>query len=290
MLTQFIRVFKGHEDLTDPANPVVTLTDVSMENAERSGIAFDEKYIYIAQKFPFNNIFMLLDMANLNSVTSKIKIEYWNHAHKWTDGKDVMDFSKGLSRHGLAQFQLDNLFFWDYIMQTDFDDATSSLAPELIGLSINDCYWARISYDVTPVTATSSPVVIKAFTYAFTTTEKINGVDPQAVRFYDTFKTGKTDWLDEILMGSEMFISDLKSSGIIKSAGQIILLDDFVLPCAYRVLEHIYFQMGTAYDGKRGEVKNMYKNFMSGPKTIDEDMDARIKRNEQSGSAPRMYR
>lgn len=50
MLTQFIRVFKGHEDLTDPLNPVITLTDFSMENAEKSGIAVDEKYIYLAQK------------------------------------------------------------------------------------------------------------------------------------------------------------------------------------------------------------------------------------------------
>lgn len=304
MLTQFIRVFKGAEDLTDPLNPVITLTDLSMENAERSGITVDQKYIYLAQKFPFNNIFMLLDATKLNTKTSKIKIEYWNSAQKWTEAKDVLDFTRGLKKHGLVQFQLDNQYSWDCIQQTDADDTDAPT--EIKGKSINDCHWLRLSYDVAPLnadavaddpstvgvdeTAAAIQCVIKAFTYAFTTSEKVNAVDVQAPRYYETFATGKTDWMEEILVGSEMMIADMKAAGIIKSAGQIILLDDFVLPCAYRVLEHIYSQMGTAYDGKRGEVKALYKQFMSGPKTIDTNMDATIKKNEQQSSAPRMYR
>lgn len=286
MLTQFIRVFKGHEDLTDPLNPVITLTDFSMENAEKSGIAVDEKYIYLAQKFPFNNIFFLLGAVLNLQTTTKINIEYWNSANKWTGAKDILDFSKGLQRPGLLQFQLDNQFSWDCIIETDVDDA-SNIPPEMLGLSINDCHWIRISFTGAAPDVTT---IIKALTYALTTTEKVNGVDTQAPRFYKTFNTTKTDWMDEILMGSEMFIADLKSSGILKSGGQIILLDDFILPCTYRVLEHIYSQMGAAYEGRRGEVKALYKAFMAGPKTIDENLDAKIKPVEQSQSAPRMYR
>lgn len=303
MLTQFIRIFKGAEDLTDPLNPVITLTDFSMENAERSGIDVTEKYIYIAQKFPFNNIFFLMS-ALVNTVSSKIRIEYWNSANKWTDAKDILDFSKGMKRPGLVQFQLDNQYEWNCIEQTDADDTDAP--DELKGLAIEDCHWLRFSFDVAPLntaavvddpltvgvdeTAAQINVQIKALTYAFTTSEKVNAIDTQAPRFYNTFKAGKTDWLEEILIGSEMFIADLKSAGILKTAGQIILLDDFVLPCAYRVLEHIYSQMGSAYEGRRGEVKALYKTFMAGPKTVDENGDAKIKPDEQAQSAPRMYR
>jgi hypothetical protein len=303
MLTQFIRIFKGAEDITDPLNPVITLTDMSMENAEKTGIDVNTKYIYIAQKFPFNNIFMLMS-ALVNTVSSKIRVEYWNHANGWTDAKDILDFTRGLRKHGLVQFQLDNHFSWDCIQETDGDDL--DCPEEIKGKSINDCHWLRFSYDVMPIntaavvddpgtplvdeTAAKIDVQVKSFTYAFTTSEKVNAVDVQAKRYYETFATGKTDWQDEILIGSEMMIADLKLSKFIKSAGQIILLDDFVLPCAYRVLEHIYSQMGTAYDDKRGEVKALYREFMKGPKTLDADMDGRIKRDEQVSSSPRIYR
>lgn len=303
MLTQFIRVFKGSEDITDPQNPIITLTDLSMENAERVGQAVDQKYIYLAQKFPFNNLFILLGTL-INTVNSKIKIEYYNQSEKWIEAKDVLDFSKGLKKSGLVQFQLDNDFSWSAIGQTDATDA--SIPNELKALSINDCHWLRLSFDVAPINSVAviddagTPLIdetaaaiypsILAFTYAFTTSEKVNAVDVQASRYYETFQTGKTSWQDEILVGSEMMIADMKAAGILKSAGQIILLDDFVLPCAYRVLEHIYSQMGTAYDGKRGEVKALYKSFMSGPKTIDQNIDGRISQSEQLASAPRIYR
>lgn len=300
MLTQYIRVFKGNEDLTDPLNPVITLSDISMENAERSAMTFSEKYLYLAQKFPFNNVFLLLG-DRLNTVDSKMKIEYWNDAGEWIEAKDILDFTRGLKKHGLIQFSLDNNYSWDCIPETDDDD--SSIPEELKDLNIDDCHWLRISFDVQPVcniaddpsTADvdetfNGPVEFKTVCYAFTTTEKVNGVDTQAPRHYETFKEGKTDWLEEILIGSEMMISDMKTAGFLKSAGQIILLDDFYLPCAWRVLMHIYANMGASYDGKRGEVSALYKNFMKGPKTIDEKMDGKIEKKEISTSTPRMYR
>lgn len=282
MLTQYIRTFKGASDNGDPE--VVTLTDVSMDNAEKSGFVFDKKYLYIGQKFPFNNIFLLLG-ATVNAQTSVMKIEYWNGADEWITAKDVMDFSRGLTRHGLVQFSLDNDHSWDMVTECDDDDTNAP--DELIGKSINDCYWLRISFTGHDVDAAT---IVKNVCYAFTTTAVINGVDKQATRYYDTFQTGKTDWLDEILIGSEMMISDMKTAGLLKGHGEIILLDDFYLPCAWRVLEHIYSQMGTAYDGKRGECKAAYKNFLKGPKTLDSDKDGRITVKEQQTSSPRIIR
>jgi hypothetical protein len=287
MLTQFIRVFKGVSDNVAAPNEGITLTDVSMENAEKTVHLFAQKYLYIAQKFPFNNIFIMLGAVANAQTTSKIKIEYWNGADEWVEAKDVMDFTKGLQRSGLVQFQLDNNDSWDCIPETDEDDEDSSIPDELVDLSINDCHWLRISFTgavVDPLTQ------IKHLTYAFTTTEKVNAVDVQATRYYETFQTGKTNWQDEILVGSEMMIADMKAAGLLKSAGQIILLDDFILPCAWRVLEHIYSQMGTSYDGRRGEVKALYKAFLAGPKTIDQNADARISKDEEVTSSPRMYR
>lgn len=300
MLTQYIRVFKGNEDLTDPDEPVITLEDISMDNAERSAMTFSEKYLYIAQKYPFNNIFFLMG-ERLNTETSKMKIEYWNDAGEWIEAKDVLDFTKGLKKHGLVQFSLDNDYSWDCIPETDDDD--TSVPDELQDLNINDCHWLRVSFDVDPECdiaddpdtvdedeTFNGPVEFKGICYAFTTTEKVNGVDTQASRHYETFQTGKTDWLDEILIGSEMLISDMKTAGLLKHHGQIILLDDFYLPAAWRVLMHIYSQMGVAYEGKRGEVSAAYKNFLKGPKTIDEKMDGKIEKKEMNTSSPRMYR
>jgi hypothetical protein len=293
MLTQYIRIFKG---AAAGSPEVVTLTDVSMENAEKAGFSISEKYLYIGQKFPFNNIFMLMG-AKLNTITSKMKIEYWNGAEEWVEAKDILDFSRGLKQHGLVQFSLDNDFSWDRMIETDTDE--TQVPAELQGKSINDCYWIRISFDVAPDCVTTVPapgpdthenVIIKYLAYAFTTTEKINSVDTQASKYYETFLSGKTNWLDEILIGSEMMISDMKSAGLLKGHGEIILLDDFYLPCAWRVLEHIYSQMGTAYDGKRGECKGAYKNFLKGPKTLDSDKDGKINLTEQQSSTTRLIR
>lgn len=277
MLTQFIRVFKGQD-----GSPI-SLSDISMEIAEKSSQVFNQKYLYIAQKFPFNNIFFLLG-AVLNTQTSKMKIEYWTSVG-WKSAVDVLDFTNGFKKNALVQFQLDNEFSWERISESDSNE-TTNIPEEVKGKHINDCWWIRISFDIAPDVTTE----VKSVGYAFTTTEVVNGVDTQAPRYYNTFQTGKTNWLDEILMGSQMMIADMKSSGLLKSHGQIIELDDYYLPCAYRVLEHIYSQMGTAYDGKRGEVKALYKKFIAGPKTLDQNVDAKIKQNERVSSAPRMYR
>jgi hypothetical protein len=300
MLTQYIRVFRG-ADLAG----VVTLEDLSMDNAEKVAMEWEEKYFYVAQRFPFNNLFLMFT-EKVNTESSTLMIEYWNGASEWVEAKDILDFTRGLARNGLVQFSLNNNESWDCISRTGTDDTNAPL--EMRGLDINDCHWIRISclpdepsntvtipddpdtILVDESSTTISDVELKHICYAFTTTEKVNGVDIQMPRHYTTFLSGKTNWLDEILIGSEMMIADLKTAGMLKSHGQIILLDDFYLPCAYRVLMHLYSQMGTAYEGKRGEITAAYNRFLKGPKTIDVNMDAKISSNENQASTNRIRR
>jgi hypothetical protein len=273
MLTEFIRVFN---------RKVNVMTDKSIANAEKSGILLNNfDYIYVAQKFPFNNLFLKMDA--LNAVTLTLGIEYWDGT-EWVDAVDVIDFTKGLKQSGLIQFSLNRDDSWQ---EVQYSDAQASSCPdELKGLNISDCYWIRIAPSVAPTGTTS----IESVGYAFTTTETVNGIDTNAPLYYETFSASKADWLEEILIASQMMISEMKSAGLLKAQGQIISLDDFYIPCARRTLLHIYSQMGKAYEGKRGEESALYKKFMGGPKSIDADQNARAEKAETLSTITRLVR
>jgi hypothetical protein len=269
MLTQFIRILKNG-------------VDVSMENAERSIITINNnQQIVLGQRYPFNNLFVSVVDEGQAVGTTGMGIEYWD-GEEWIAAVDVLDFTKSFSRSGVVQFQLAKLKNWQEIKDSSVD--TAELVPtELDSKNISDCYWVRIK--------NNGPTrKINFISYAFTTTSKINSVDVEAKSYFETFAAGKTDWFDEIVTASEMMVSEMVSSGLLKYPGQIILLDGFYLPCAWRTLAHIYQNMGKGYDDKKISAFTAYQSFLGGLLTVDTDEDARPDKFEDSATQSRLER
>ena len=61
------------------------------------------------------------------------------------------------------------------------------------------------------------------------------------------FKTGKTNWIPEILTASKMLVTEFKKAGVVLGPQQVVRLDDFWLPATYKTLWLIYSSLGPAY-------------------------------------------
>jgi hypothetical protein len=66
MLSKYMRLFtqSGSYPDGDDSNPPDALTDVSLENQDGRGFLVDFDYLYIAQHYPFVNLFMLMEVFN----------------------------------------------------------------------------------------------------------------------------------------------------------------------------------------------------------------------------------
>jgi hypothetical protein len=275
MLFDYIRVFKDAAGLTDMS------LDNQDESATIDAAITTTGYIYVAQKVPFTNMFMWVNTAN--TTTATLAIEYWDGT-QWRQGVDVLDGTssggKTLARSGNVNFTLKDDYSWQMVADTN-----DSVAPtELQSLTIYNCYWLRISVSANMSAGTN----LKELAYAFTSTQQLNDFDVEISGFYESFATGKTDWIPEILSASKLLVIELKKQGLIMGSGQVIDLEDFYIPCTYKALEVIYFNLGPSYAEKRKVVAEEFKKSLNvqRPK-IDTNADGKLDHVESKGT-PRM--
>jgi hypothetical protein len=275
MLFDYIRIFKEASGLIDMS------LDNQDESATIDAAITTSQYIYVAQKLPFTNMFMWIDTAN--TTTATMSIEYWNGT-EWKDAVDVLDGTlsggKTLARSGNVQFSLAKDHGWQMVPYTSDTNAPT----ELQTLNVNGCYWLRISVSANMSAGTD----LKELGYAFTSTQQLNDFDVEISGFYDSFATGKTDWIPEILSASKLLVIELKRQGLIMGPGQIIDLDDLYIPCTYKALEVIYFNLGPSYAEKRKVVAEEFKKSLNVQRpTLDTNANGRLDEVESKGT-PRM--
>jgi hypothetical protein len=278
MLLDYIRVLKYSG----------SFTDYSLENFDETQTIptalTTTEYIYIAQKMPFNMIFVHLDTANTNAAS--LDIEYWDGT-TWRNAIDILDGTKTagvtLAKSGAIQFSIDDQYNWQEIPRTS---DTNSPTP-LQTLKIYNCYWLRITVSANLSAGTD----IKELGYAFTTSTELNNYDVEVNGFFSAFETGKTDWIEEIMIASKLLVLDLRRLGLIVHAGQIIQLDDVYVPCTYKTLQLIYENLGPNYNEKRARVQKQYEMALNLKRfTFDSDGDGRIVDGEQTNTIQRLTR
>lgn len=224
------------------------------------------------------------------SVRSKFLIEYFDGVD-WREAVDVLDSTYGLFFFGMLQYTTRNKYGWNKLPETEPE---SSVPPELQGLYIDECYWLRISFVSDATYKKPNPLTkIEKLCYAFTTTEAVNAIDTDAPKFYKSFteQPNKNNWVKEIITASEEMVLNLKEIGFIKSAGEIVELDELYLPCAWKTLEHIYTNMGKAYETDRAIMVNKYEKALSSKAlTFDKGMDGKIDDSERNKTQTKFVR
>jgi hypothetical protein len=269
MLHNWVRVFKSVSG---------TLTDISLANQKEDVLMniAEADFILIGKQYPTNNFFFANSVVN--DVASNMVIEYWG-SNKWYQMVDVLDDtsdgSKTLSKSGVVQFTPQEKFNWGIVSNTTQTNAPS----ELSGIEITNLYWLKISFSA----ALKSTSRINRITYLFTDSQTLKNIDVSINDYLASFGTGKTDWTNEIIVGSLHVVKDLQSRGLIVNEGEVLRFDDVSLPTAYMTLSLIYSNLGTSYKENRDYYAEMYRKTISISRfSFDTNSNARLERNEIS--------
>lgn len=270
LINQWIRVIRGDNG---------TLTDASL-NAQIDGtislasLVASEDYLYIGQHFPFNNIFFQIDTANDQASVMSVELWdgiEWNAVANQLDGTDASGVT--LARDGVLQFVPDRDETWDLVTYTDEEPAAFGLET----LKLYDLYWARLKWSADLGASTA----IKRLGYAFCTDSQLVAIDSDINNYRATWSSGKTDWIDQIMLASEMVVIDLKGKGLIMHPGQILRLEDVSLATAYKTLELIYAGLDEGFEGQRDYAAKMYQKLIGLQRwTFDQNKDGRAAPNE----------
>jgi hypothetical protein len=220
--------------------------DLSLENQDEADtISLGANTYYVAQLFPFNNLFFHL--STLGTLSNAVQIYFWS-GREWTSVVDVIDGTRKFHRSGNIQFNMPDDKSWQSV-----DDTSKSSAPsELNAFKIYNCYWLKI--------VVNTDAVLKEIGYCFSSTQQLKHYDIEINNYMASFDPSKTDWIDELKTSSKMLVLDLKRMGLVVDYGEILLYDDVSLACDFKTLSMIYSNLGPAYDAKRNWAEENYKN------------------------------
>jgi hypothetical protein len=272
MLKNWIRIFTSDNGV---------LTDKSLENGSGipAALVATEDYIYIGQYFPFNNIFIEIETAN--NQESVLSLEYWTgSSNEWVTALDILDGTSSggatLAKNGLIQWEVDiDESYWMPV----YDPRDFGSPDEFSNIVVYDLYWSRIKVSADLKAETS----IKKIGYAYTDSETLASIDPQINSYLNSWSTGKTSWLDQVYIGTQHVIVDLKQAKMVRSPAGILRYDDLWLAATYRTLAIIYSGLGPRYQEKVDAIMKQYDATIKGlPITVDETGDARAQVAEYS--------
>lgn len=279
MLLNYIRL------LTNISASLVDKSLTNQDDTQTVGLVLGTSdYIYVAQRYPFTNLFIHMDTVNTNS--SVLTAQYWDGV-QWRNAVDMMDGTSlagaTFGKSGGIQFSLDDEYSWNKI----FDTSDSVSPTELSTLKIYNSYWLRLKVSAALLVGTDS----KEIGYSFTTSQRLKDFDVEIDGYLASFASGKTDWIDEIKTGSKLVVQDLKRLGLIMGPGQIIELDDVYVPTSLRTLALIYSNLGPSYKDKLEAVMKEYDKALNIRRfTFDDNADGKLEAREISGTIKRIYR
>ena len=272
LLTKWIRVFFSDngtvEDLSLALNNNSTVS--------RSVVAAEDK-LYIAQTTPFNNFFFHIVTANATSTA--MTVELWDGI-QWRAAVDLLDATSvsgaSLGQSGVVQFSPDRDEFWDCVEDTRNEPTAFELQDDIV---LYDSYFARITW------SSDFTLSLQQIGYLFATDEQLVAIDPEVDNFLTSWASGKTDWLEQILLGGQHLIADLQARNLITRPGQILRFEDVSLATAYRTLVIIYNKLGPGFEFQRDWALNQYNQQLSKSRwTIDANNNAEVDRFEEDGT------
>lgn len=236
--------------ILDDTDISVAVNDYRSSAASFSYVSGD--YLYIGQEMPFNNLWFEIGTPNAAS-GAVVSIQNW-WGNQWVNCVDVVDQTTALSSTGRLSWSTDYLKAWD-VEQTTRDKVTG-----LEDFDIYWMYWARLSWDSS---FTGSPTV-KYIGQKFSDDAALYSHYPDLnnANLKASFAVGKTDWVEQAYMATEVVIRDLQSRKIIFARGQVLdphRLEDAAI---HRTAEIIYAGMGKAYEVDMAKAHNRYKAAM----------------------------
>ena len=274
MLFDYIRILKSKGGV---------LSDLSYDNQDESSLPLLDlaaaDYLLIGMQYPFTNFFIDTTGGVANDQASNLILEYWN-GNAWVAAVDVLDGTRvagcSMAKSGAILFSIDKQKSgWGKVNNT----RTSQMA-ELNTKDLYDLYWLKVRFSADLNALTS----FQELGFAWTNGAKMRGIKAEVDRYFNSFKTGKTNWIPEIMAACKMMMTDLKKADIALGPQQVIRLDDFWLPATYKTLWLIYNNLGPAYlETANGFAHQYHKTFAPQNLVIDENANGTIDQVEAKG-------
>lgn len=278
MLFDYIRILK---------NVGATLTDLSYDNQDESvkpDITLTTPatdYLLVGMQYPFNNFFIDLTGGDVNDNVSTLSVQYWDGS-KWVDAVDVLD---GTSVSGKTLAKPGSIMFSQDRQKTGWGKVNNPRVQgpaELSTKDIYDLYWLKIkvSAAIAPA-APAAAVTMRELGFAWTTGAKMKGIKSEVDRYLDSFATGKTNWIPEIMAACKMLITEMKKQGLVVGPQQLVRADDFWLPATYKALWLVYSSLGPSYKDQADALHHQYyKTLNVNNVSIDQDGNGRLDQSE----------
>lgn len=281
MLHNWIRVF--HSD-----NNVMIDRSIEAQNNPDTvplDLVSAQDWIYIGQYFPFNSVYF--QMTAMNLAASSMQIQYWE-GKEWFPAVDIIDGTRAggatLGRTGIIQFSPDRDRSWVRIA-----DTTERGSPvPLDTVEIYELFWLRMR----PNADTTAGTTAKVISYAFTSDAMLSAIDPEIDEYLVPWGgVSKTNWDEQILLGSNHLVADLRARGLISTPGNVLRFDDVSLACAYRTLAFIYSRLGEAFAARKVDALENYRELLNLKGfTFDSSRDGVVQRQEITGTTAGLIR
>lgn len=213
--------------------------------------------IYIGSELPFNHRYIEVDEANL--FASSFSAHLWNQS-AWEELSDVVDQT---AEEGVTLAASGKLSFEPNVDKPGWARVYKSRdIPALInGPQILDLFWMRLTVSDNISTTTSVAYIGQKFCEG----QDLFDIYPDLNRtnLMTAFKTGKTDWNEQIIIASELIADDLRQRRLIVRREQIMDTSLLRQACVHKTAEIIYRGLGNGHLDNRILAGKDYKQAMS---------------------------
>lgn len=222
-----------------------------------------EDYIYIGSRLPFNSLYFKVIQAN--TIPANMYVEVFD-GDSWEFVNELIDETGAFTRSGYITFVPDRDSGW--IMENTSSDG--GYVPGLESIKIYDKYWMRISFDAD----LSDPVSVSWVGHLFADDSDLGSEYPDLVKtsVISSFKTGKTDWEEQLVRASEVVIEDLMINRNIIDSSQLLDRYDYRSATIQKCAEIIFNAFGDDFVDQKQRAREEYQRRLSIPyKKIDKN-------------------
>lgn len=244
-----------------------------------------EDAIYLGSDMPFNHRYFHLGVAN--DIDSSPSLSIWSGS-AFEPTVDKLDqtvdstLAKTMAKNGILSWVPEISKFWGR-------EQTTEHIPALSTLKIYQMYWAKLTFS-----ADLKPTFSLGYVgHRFCNNDDLYSRFPDLANtdLLNSFKSGKTDWVEQQILASETVVRDLRADQKLWSINQVLEWERFQEAACYKTAEIAYSAFGKDYADDVASARKYYKEALGQSRGgIDLDGNGALQPFEQISQARIMRR
>lgn len=244
-----------------------------------------EDSIFIGSDMPFNHRYFQPVVDNDQASLALVSIWTGNAFEATVDSIDqTLDAggTKSMSKNGILSWVPDRTKYWAR-------QETTERVTGLETLKIYNMYWAKLNFSA-DLKSTFSLAYVG---HRFCNDDDLYSRYPDLANtdLLNSFKSGKSDWVEQQVLASEIVVRDLRADEKLWSINQVLEWERFQEAACYKTAELAYSAFGKDYADDVASARKYYKEALGQSRGgIDLDGNGSLKPFEQVSQARIMRR